>query len=526
MIREGAAAVVREEMRAAPSADAVSTLRRRQRPLIPVTIALIVLANLALVAMLVWSSLGARRMQLANATASTANTAQALADQAHSAVKMADTILVGMVDRIETDGMSAAPAMRLRSVMARHLEEVPALQGLFIYDAAGRWIVNSGNRSYEGRNNADRAYFRYHRDHPGRAPHVGAPIVGRTSGAWVIPVSRRIERPDGSFAGVALATIKIDFFRRVYHQLDVGRDGAIVLALDDGIQLLASPFAPDGIGRDIAASAAFQALPGAAKGTFIVGRGDAARLVGFARTADYPVVLLVSRAKEALLANWRSTTLAVSIALLLLIAGLATLGLRLVRQIALRDRLEAELLDTKAALEASNTSLAALAYTDGLTGLFNRRYYEQALDRETLRAQRRQVPLALLMLDVDHFKKYNDHYGHPAGDACLNLIGRAIQRGLRRPGDLAARYGGEEFVILLPDTDAAGAAAVAEAIRAGVEDGALPHAAAPIGFVTVSVGVCALVPDAEGKDVETLVRQADMALYEAKQQGRNRVAVG
>ncbi len=514
-------------MCAAPTADQVSTLRRRQRPLIPVTIALVVLANLALVAMLVWSSLSARRMLLANATVSTANTAQALADQAHTAVKMADTILVGMVDRIETDGMSELPAMRLRSVMAKHLADTPALQGLFIYDAAGRWIVNSGNRTYEGRNNADRAYFQYHRDHPGRAPHVGAPIVGRTSGAWVIPVSRRIERADGSFAGVALATIKIDFFHRVYRQLDTGQDGEIVLALEDGTQLLASPFRESGIGRNVAATAAFAALPaGAPRGTFAVGQGEQARLYGFARMAEYPMVLMVSRAKEALLASWRATTAQVSIALLLLTGGLATLGTRLVRQIGLRDRLEAELLETKSALESSNASLAALAYVDGLTGLFNRRYYEQALGREILRAQRQQAPLALLMLDVDHFKKYNDHYGHPAGDACLAMIGQAIQRGLRRPGDVAARYGGEEFVILLPSTDQDGALAVAEAIRACVEESALPHAAAPSGIVSVSLGACALVPGVGGNDMEALVRRADTALYAAKQRGRNCVAAG
>jgi diguanylate cyclase (GGDEF)-like protein len=525
LIRNGAVAVVREEIGTGQT-DEVATLHRRRRSIVPVTIAFVVLANIALAAMLFWSSLNARNLQLENARISTANTAQALADQAHSAFKMADTILVGMIDRIENEGLSDAQAMRLRRVMAEHLADGPALQGLFIYDVTGRWIVNSAGRSFEGRNNADRDYFRYHRDHPGRAPHVGAPIVGRTSGAWVIPISRRIERADGSFAGVALATIKIDFFRRVYRRLDVGADGDIALALADGTLILGTPFREADIGKDIAATPALRMLPPhAAKGMFEANEGSTVRLYSFARASGYPLVLLVSRSKDALMEGWRNTTAAVSVALCVLIGGLAALGWRLVRQIGLRDRLERELLHTKAALETSNASLAALAYVDGLTGLFNRRYYEQALDRELQRARRLEAPLALLMLDVDHFKKYNDHYGHPAGDACLAKVGDAIRHGLRRPGDLAARYGGEEFVVLLPSTDLGGAAAVAEAIRGEVEGQALAHVDAPAGIVTISVGVCVLVPS-DADDAALLVGRADCALYRAKQAGRNRVVFG
>ncbi len=506
--------------------DRVATLRHRRRSIIPVTIAFVVLANIALVAMLLWSSLNARRLQLENASISTVNTAQALADQAHSAIKMADTILVGIIDRIENEGLSTPQATRLRRVMAEHLADGPGLQGLFIYDAAGNWVVNSADRAFEGRNNADRAYFRYHRDHPGRGAHVGAPILGRTSNAWVIPISRRIERPDGSFAGVALVTIKIDFFRRVYRRIDLGTDGDIALALNDGTLLLGTPFMDADLGKRIADTPAFRRLPAReAKGIFEVTEHGNVRLYAFARSSDYPLVLLVSRSKDALMAGWRNTTIAVSIALLVLIGGLAALGWRVVGQIGLRDRLERELLATKTALETTNATLASFAYVDGLTGLFNRRYYEQALQRELQRARRLGSPLALLMLDVDYFKKYNDHYGHPAGDACLAQVGEAIQRGLRRPGDLAARYGGEEFVVLLPSTDCQGANAVAEAIRAGVEEQALVHAQAPSGIVTISVGVCVLVPG-DGEDAAELVNRADAALYRAKQAGRNRVGFG
>ena len=128
------------------------------------------------------------------------------------------------------------------------------------------------------------------------------------------------------------------------------------------------------------------------------------------------------------------------------------------------------------------------------------------------------------MLDADHFKAYNDQYGHPAGDEVLRTVAGCIRKAARRPTDLAARYGGEEFAMLLPGSDAIGAAGVAEAIREAVAALNLPHAGSPTGFVTVSIGVAAIMPAlAEGSAV--LLRMADRALYDAKRQGRNHVAI-
>lgn len=175
------------------------------------------------------------------------------------------------------------------------------------------------------------------------------------------------------------------------------------------------------------------------------------------------------------------------------------------------------------ALREANRELEALSATDGLTGLANRRRLDEVLGNELRRAMRSSAPLAVAMLDVDFFKKYNDHYGHQAGDICLRRVAGVLREGCHRAGDLAARYGGEEFVLVAPETDLAGALAMAETLRAAVEALRLPHVESEFGHVTVSIGVAALHPDA-GHHADLLLSMADRAMYRAKLQGRNRVA--
>lgn len=173
-------------------------------------------------------------------------------------------------------------------------------------------------------------------------------------------------------------------------------------------------------------------------------------------------------------------------------------------------------------LARANEELRKLAALDGLTGIANRRRFDEAVQTEWQRGRRHQSPLALLLCDVDHFKLYNDHLGHPAGDLCLKKTAAVLTNHLKRPADLAARYGGEEFALLLPDTDLAGALRVGEACLASLERLALPHPGAPCGYVTMSMGVACIVPD-EGDTLESLIARADAALYDAKRGGRNRV---
>jgi diguanylate cyclase (GGDEF)-like protein/PAS domain S-box-containing protein len=180
--------------------------------------------------------------------------------------------------------------------------------------------------------------------------------------------------------------------------------------------------------------------------------------------------------------------------------------------------------EAELALEAAMTELSQQATTDGLTGLANRRRFDDMLPKEWRRSMRVADPLSLLLIDIDHFKAFNDRYGHPGGDQCLRLIADTIATVIRRPHDLVARYGGEEFVAVLPATTLDGAIQIAEALRAAIAALAVPHAAVPGGAVTASIGVASTVPTSDSLPA-TLVAAADGALYAAKRSGRNRVAV-
>ena len=175
-------------------------------------------------------------------------------------------------------------------------------------------------------------------------------------------------------------------------------------------------------------------------------------------------------------------------------------------------------------LKAKTDLLEKLASLDGLTEIPNRRAFDIALERQFNQAHRANTPLSLLLMDIDYFKKFNDHYGHPMGDDCLRRVARALIALTLRPGDLVARVGGEEFAILLPNTDNAGASLRAEQYRTVVENLKIRHELNhPSPYVTVSVGVCTVRPDAIDYLQNDLLQGADAALYQAKEQGRNRI---
>jgi diguanylate cyclase (GGDEF)-like protein len=222
---------------------------------------------------------------------------------------------------------------------------------------------------------------------------------------------------------------------------------------------------------------------------------------------------------------WQTWWFRIAAVLVLFAAGVLAYRSRVKGLKRRARRLEVLVAQRTAELEESNRKLSAMASTDGLTGLANRRSFDEVLAREWARARRKREPLALAMIDVDHFKPYNDHYGHQAGDDCLRQVAAVLAHAVRRGTDLAARYGGEEFAFIAPATSTESALAIAEQLRADIEELRLPHEKSPLGHVTVSIGVAAIVPD-DGQDTDLLIRSADQALYRAKTQGRNLAMLG
>lgn len=171
-------------------------------------------------------------------------------------------------------------------------------------------------------------------------------------------------------------------------------------------------------------------------------------------------------------------------------------------------------------------AMRELSRTDSLTGVANRRSFNHTLEAEWRRCARAGLPLSVIMIDIDHFKLYNDHYGHQAGDICLQQVGAAMSACAARPQDMLARYGGEEFVLLLPQEAAGGAAVVAQRVLDTIRRLKIPHAGSPTSsYVTASLGVHTMLPPFENSDSDALIRQADQQMYRAKQSGRDRICV-
>ncbi|MBA3943893.1 MAG: diguanylate cyclase [Herpetosiphonaceae bacterium] len=198
-------------------------------------------------------------------------------------------------------------------------------------------------------------------------------------------------------------------------------------------------------------------------------------------------------------------------------------ALRLKYEMDQRKAREEELVQVTKQLEAANQLLHHLSLTDGLTGVANRRHFDQVLMIEWTHARRTGTQLALLLIDIDYFKPYNDRYGHQAGDDCLRRVAAAFAGAVMRMGDLVARYGGEEFAIILPQIDREGACMIAERLRHAVMELAIHHPESSVrDVVTVSIGVAALVVGRDDSPAR-LITLADQALYQAKREGRNRV---
>jgi diguanylate cyclase (GGDEF)-like protein len=450
------------------------------------------------------------------------NLANVVAGNIAGAFKNIDLVLLSAIDQVRQHPEAGPDDRALIGALDDLRRRTPGLIGLHVTDASGQVLYGTG-REGTNVNLADRKYFQKLRNDPDAGMVVAGPMTGRIIQKWVLVCSRRIDRPDGQFAGIVYGSIEIEGMaeRITGKPLQLG-DRDIVVMTDNEATLIMRYIDKHQdmqfIGQkaaipSIAASLRSGADDGFARANSPVDGIE--RIFYFQRIPGQPMNLTVGLATANAMAGWYREAVHAGI-VTVLFALLTALGSYLIYQGQIRKlRLVAE-------LAASNRSLSDLSITDGLTGVANRRRFDEVLAAEWRRGMRSGQPLALAMLDVDFFKKYNDHYGHQGGDECLRAVAQILNRHVHRASDFIARYGGEEFAILGAGTDGAHAWRLAEAIREALEKLALPHTMSPFGHVTISIGVAAIVPT-EQQSVDALIRMADDALYAAKREGRNRV---
>src|SRR5450830_49698 len=483
---------------------------------------------LLLITLAIWNNWRAREIQLNEARNTATNIARALAQHAEDTFKEADTALIGIVERLEYDGRERLALLRLARFLSMQVAELSQLHGLFVIDKEGKWVVNSEKLVSAQVTSKDREYFVYHQTHVGNLPHIDQPVQSRVSGEWIVTISRRLNKPDGSFDGIVMAAIKLDYFTKFYDNFNMGEGGALLLASDQGRILVRRPLRNDSIGKSIENASLFRDY--ASKTFSGVARIRSAqdgitRVNSYRHLGRYPLFVAAALSEDEILASWKADAFLHGFGLLLLVFLLGFFGNRLILQIQLRVEAQNEALEAQANIEHLNQTLQGLAMHDGLTGLANRRCFDDEIVKELRRAVRNNEPLALVMIDVDYFKRYNDTYGHVAGDDCLRKIAAAVKTAEQRSGDLVARYGGEEIVVLLPHCDERSAAQIAAGILKGISDLRLAHSGNPHGVVTASAGVGVLAQVSTTDTAESIIDMADKALYQAKSTGRNRVCV-
>jgi diguanylate cyclase (GGDEF)-like protein len=473
--------------------------------------ALAVGAILAIVTWLLFRELGTANEA---AVRSANNVVQLIDADVQRNAELYDTSLQGLIAAWRRpDVMTISPELR-QLVLFDRATAAPYKGDLVLLDETGRIVADSTSLTPRLDNFSDRPGFQKHRESSSLALVVDGPFLSR----WgfkdlCISFSRRLPSDTGQFVGIASASMRLSYFNQLFRTLDIGPTSTVNLLSANGVLLARQPDENNRtfVGQNFSMRPNFKRILDEVNGSFAaVSELDGAkRLYTFSRVGDLPLIVVVAQSQDDVYAVWKRNALLVAGATGLLCIGILWLSWLLGRQLRLRQNAERE--------------LAGLASTDGLTGLANRRRLDQALAQEWARGIRSGRPLALLMIDVDHFKAFNDRHGHHGGDVALRSVAQTLAASIRRPGDLAARYGGEEFMVVLPETDKAGACVIAEKLRLAIE--ALPPFANDTAPITASIGVATHLPlthELPG----ALFQAADRALYRAKRNGRNRVEVG
>lgn len=421
-------------------------------------------------------------------------------------IELLNLSLEAVVEGVRLPGLASLDPMMRRRVLFDNSLTARGLTSILVTDETGRVMMDSRRINPPHVNVSDRDFFQVHRDRPLLGSFISRPFVSRTNNLQMIAVSRRMTREDGSFGGIVVGALLQDYFKELFKSIALGPHGSVTLARIDGTVLTRWPYKENFIGSDLSHAALFNHFPRAPSGHYqstAISDGIK-RLFVYSQVGALPLVVVIGQSVEDVFAPWWKQALATG----------ALVGILCAMTIVLAALLRRELIRRTLA----EKKLTVLAATDGLTGLANRRHFNWTLASEWRRAMRRRAPAALLMIDLDNFKLYNDRHGHPAGDALLREIAVAIAKQAKRPSDLGARLGGDEFALLLPDTTLSDATDLAERLRA---DWLFEGKRRDSG-VRLSIGIACLVP-APGATPRDLIIAADKALYRAKRFGRNRI---
>ncbi|MEE4693838.1 sensor domain-containing diguanylate cyclase [Pseudomonas alliivorans] len=422
-----------------------------------------------------------------------------------------DSSLQGMIKAWQrTDLKNLSPELR-QLVLFDRSTAAPYKGDLVLLDNRGEIIADSLSVIPRDDNFSDRSYFKEHATDPSLELHVSSPYKTRWGYKdWCIGFSRRMSGPNGEFMGIASAAMRLVYFKQLFMSQRLGNDSSINLINTQGILIVRHPEkdGQDLIGKDYSRTANFQRMLREGEGSFSAWSTqlNAQRFYTFSRVGNLPLIVVIGQSEAEVYAVWRRNAWLVGSATSVLCLGILWLTGLLCRELRRRQRAEDQ--------------LACLAATDGLTGLDNRRQMDASMETEWSRAQRSGKPLSMLMIDVDHFKAFNERHGHQGGDQALRKVAQTIASNIRRPGDMAARYGGEEFVVVLPETDSKGALNIAENVRKAIET--LPPFPGDEQPITVSIGVASQTVHS-GDKLAAFFGIADKALYQAKNNGRNRV---
>ena len=433
----------------------------------------------------------------------------AVAQQVDRDIEFLDLTIQSVADRWGDGEVQNLPPHLRDMVLFDTPLRAPGLGMVVVIDSHGRLAAESKNVLAPGTSVWDRAYFQVHLASPDAGLFISKPFVSRDTGRRIVALSRRISDRSGAFIGVVVGTIYLDYLAERYAGLQLGPDSAVSLLRTDGTVIARGPRPSETDHLRVGDAASFARMTSSRSGAFegpslIDGQP---RIVTFHRVSDLPLIQVVEVGGQEIYAAWWRRAIAVS--------GL--LGVLCLSVIGLCTALRRELAQ-RAAAEAA---LVHLAGTDPLTGLANRRRFDEALSTAWSTAVQQSRPMALLMVDADAFKRYNDLFGHQAGDDVLRRVATCLASRVSQQSGLVCRWGGEEFAIFLSGLDGPAAMTLADTLCSAVRALGIAHPDGVDGVVTISVGV-ASAEASGGGSIESLVAGADAALYRAKAEGRDR----